>query len=77
MEARIRAEKMIHSGFVKAHEYWQKRAADDPEWAKENPFRFDVVKENGILIIHNSMDKSGQRKGRDTLNIVRAAVTAV
>lgn len=55
VEARLRAEKMIHHGFVEAHEYWQERAERDPEWAKENPFGFDVVKENGVLVIRNSM----------------------
>ena len=67
VEARLRAEKMIHDGFVEAHEYWQKRAADDPEWAKENSFRFDVVKENGVLVICNSMEsfmKADQDAGR-------------
>lgn len=57
VEARLRAEKMIHDGFVEAHEYWQKRAARDPEWAEENPFRFDVKKENNILVICNSMEE--------------------
>ena len=57
VEARLRAEKMIHDGFIEAHEYWQKRAACDPEWAEENPFRFDVAKENGSLVILNSMEK--------------------
>ena len=55
VEARLRVEKLIHEGFVEAHDYWQNRAACDPEWAKKNPFRFDITKENGILVIHNSM----------------------
>lgn len=57
VEARLRAEKMIHDGFVEAHEYWLERAARDPDWGQENPFRFDVAKENGALVIRNSMDK--------------------
>lgn len=57
VEARLRAEKMIHDGFVEAHEYWLERAARDPDWGQENPFRFDVAKENGGLVIRNSMDK--------------------
>ena len=57
VEARLRAEKMIHDGFVEAHEYWLKRAEHDSEWAEENPFSFDVVKENGILVIRNSMEE--------------------
>lgn len=57
VEARLRAEKMIHDGFVKAHEYWMERAASDPEWARENEFKYDVVKENGTLVIRNSMEE--------------------
>ena len=57
VEARLRAEKLIHDGFVEAHEYWLERAERDPEWAEENPFSFDVVKENGILVIRNSMER--------------------
>lgn len=55
VEVRLRAEGMIHGGFVKTHSLWEERAARDPEWAKRNPFQFDVVKENGGLIILNSM----------------------
>ena len=55
--ARLRAEKMIHDGFVEAHAYWMERAASDPEWARENEFKFDVVKENGTLAIRNSMEE--------------------
>ena len=57
VEARLRAEKMIHDGFVEAHEYWLERASGDPEWAEENEFRFDVSKVNGVLVIHNSMEE--------------------
>ena len=57
VEARLRAEKMIHDGFVEAHEYWLERAEHDPEWAEDNPFSFDVEKENGILVIRNSMER--------------------
>ncbi len=57
VEARLRAEKMIHDGFVEAHEYWLERAARDPEWAQKNEFRFDVEKENGVLVIRNSMEE--------------------
>ena len=55
VDARLRAERMIHDGFIEAHDYWLARAEKDPEWALENDFRFDVVKENGILTIRNSM----------------------
>ena len=55
VEARVRAEKAIHGGFVKSLNLWKQMAERDPAWGKENPFRFDVAKENGMLMIHNSM----------------------
>ena len=55
VDARLRVEKMIHDGFVEAHEYWMQRAERDPKWAEKNKFTFEVSKENGILDIHNSM----------------------
>lgn len=57
VDARLRAEKLIHEGFVEAHNYWKNRAAGDPEWGEKNPFRFDVMKENGVLVIRNSMEE--------------------
>ena len=74
VEARLRAEKMIHDGFVEAHEYWLERAARDPDWGQENPFRFDVAKENGALVIRNSMDKfmEADRKPGRSLILDRA-----
>ena len=57
VEARLRAEKLIHDGFVEAHDYWLERADRDPEWAQENVFTFDVEKKNGVLVSRNSMEK--------------------
>lgn len=57
IEARLRAEEKIHQGFVAAHKLWGEMAEKDPDWAAENPFRFDVSKENGILSINNSMEE--------------------
>ena len=49
-------ESLIHDGFVKARSHWVSMAAEDPEWARHNPFVFDLVKENGDLRIINSME---------------------
>ena len=49
--------KKTAEGFVEAHNYWKNRAAGDPEWGERNPFRFDVMKENGVLVIRNSMEE--------------------
>ena len=57
VEARLRAENLIHDGFVKAHDFWAKKAQEDPEWAGSHPFHFDVKKENGSLIIRNSVEE--------------------
>ena len=42
---------MVHGGFLKAYYIWKDHADKDPEWARENPLKFDVTKENGILTI--------------------------
>ena len=49
-------ESLIHDGFVRARSHWVSMAAEDPEWARHNPFVFDLVKENGDLRIINSME---------------------
>lgn len=54
---RLHWEKAIHEGFVKSRTLWDTMAGDDPEWAKENPFRFDVQKDEFGIRIINSMEK--------------------
>jgi len=44
---RLEAEALIHDGFVKAYYEWMEKAADDPEWALENPLVYEVQKKNG------------------------------
>ena len=57
VDARRRAEYLIHDGFLTAHRKWESMAEQDPEWAEKNPFVFDVTKEDGRLVIHNSMER--------------------
>ena len=57
VNARLFAEKRIHYGFLTAHNLQLKKSLDDPEWGEANPFRFDVSKQNGILVIQNSMEE--------------------
>lgn len=38
------AEAEIHDAFVSKYHKWEKRSAEDPEWGKENPFVFRVIK---------------------------------
>ena len=51
VKARMDAEKVIHDGFLKAYYEWKRKAEQNPEWAKEHKLKFDVVKENGKLIV--------------------------
>lgn len=57
VKARIAAEKQVHDGFLKAHKTWETMAESDPKWAATHPFSFEVCKEEGKLIIHNSMEQ--------------------
>ena len=51
VKARMDAERVIHDGFLKAYYKWKKKSEENPEWAKEHKLKFDVIKENGKLII--------------------------
>lgn len=55
VEARLQAEHIIYEGFLMSLKLWEKKAEENPVWAKENPFLYDISKENGILVVHNSM----------------------
>lgn len=55
VEARLQAEHIIYEGFLTSLKLWEKMAEENPVWAKENPFLYDISKENGILVVHNSM----------------------
>ena len=48
-------------------------AERDPSWGEENPFCFEVSKENGVLVVRNSMEvymKSAPAKIECTKNTV-------
>ncbi len=73
VEARLRAEEKVHEGFVKAYRIWKEMAERDPSWGEENPFCFEVSKENGVLVVRNSMEeymKSAPAKIEYTKNTV-------
>ena len=50
VKARVDAEELIHEGFVKAYRKWQEKA-EDPDWAQENPFVYEVEKVNGTFTV--------------------------
>ena len=54
-ECRHRAEKMVHEGFLKAYQTWELKSEEEPGWGERNPFVYEVEKENGRLVVHNSM----------------------
>lgn len=50
VQARLEAEEIIHQGFLEAYYRWKEKAAD-PEWAKANPFVYEVEKVNGHFVV--------------------------
>lgn len=45
IKIRLKAERDIHESFVERYREWEKKAAEDPEWGKENPLFFQVRKD--------------------------------
>lgn len=50
--ARQEAEKKIHEDFILAWEKWNSIANNNHEWALNNPFIFDVFRDNGKLCVY-------------------------
>lgn len=48
-EARKEAEEALFQSTIEYYARWQAKAEADPEWAKENPVKILVMKENGHL----------------------------
>ncbi len=57
VQARHEAEHLVHDGFLEALRVWESKAEQDSDWAVSNPFGFDVTKEGGKLVIHNSVEE--------------------
>jgi len=52
-EARAEAEETLFGGALEFYAKWQKRAAEDPLWAEENPAKIEVLKDrNNRLQLH-------------------------
>ena len=57
VQARLKAEELIHNGFLKAYRLWSDQAKKEPLWAKKNPFRFQVEKKDGSFsVLTNATD---------------------
>lgn len=54
VQARIKAEEILHDGFVKAYHLWEKKAEDDPLWAQENPFYYRVERAGSRFLIQST-----------------------
>ena len=54
VEARKKAEEVVYDSFLEGYSIWKKRAEQDPEWAKEHPFQFDVEKKGSRLVVKNN-----------------------
>ena len=51
-EARLTVEKKLHDDFVLAWEKWNSLAANDSDWAEDNPFIFDVFLVDGDIVVY-------------------------
>ena len=47
VQVRREAEERIHHAFLELYQKWKEKASQDPEWGKENPLIFRVIKEPG------------------------------
>ena len=54
VEVRKKAEEVVYDSFLEGYSIWKKRAVQDPEWAKEHPFQFDVEKKGSRLVVKNN-----------------------
>jgi len=54
VEVRKKAEEVVYDSFLEGYSIWKKRAEQDPEWAKEHPFQFDVEKKGSRLVVKNN-----------------------
>lgn len=55
IEIRLNAESVLHDGFVQAYESWQAKSQKDPEWAKDNPFFFKVIRQDDQFQIQTNV----------------------
>lgn len=56
VNARMEVEKLLHEGFVQSYYSWKELADQDPHWAENNPFHYDVEKcSDGFSINSNCL----------------------
>lgn len=54
IQARLKAERLLHDGFVAAYRLWQDKVKANPSYATEHPLIFDVEKVDGELKVTTS-----------------------
>lgn len=52
-KARLEAETLIHRGFVRAWDAWQRRVAEEPGIEQEENFVFEVTQAGRELLVHS------------------------
>lgn len=55
VQARIEAEETIHEAFLKAYKLWKDQKHEENS-GEEEPFVFEVTREDGAFKIHTNMD---------------------
>lgn len=70
VQARLKAEELIHNGFLKAYRLWSDQAKKEPLWAKKNPFRFQVEKKDGKLFGADQRNGFGTYKVKEQKNLI-------
>ena len=55
VKARLKAEHLIHDGFLEAYDKWEEKAKADPVWGEQHPLVFEVFKENGKLSVRTNI----------------------
>lgn len=55
VQARLRAEDVLHRGYLDAFEKYREKARTDPAWAEENPFFYNVIRMNGEFHVETNI----------------------
>lgn len=48
-QARLDAEDVLHAGYLRALQKYERTAEDNPEWADRNPFFYVVTRVDGVF----------------------------
>lgn len=54
VQARLDAEESLHTGYIAAFKAYQEKAKDNPAWAEENPFFYNVSRVNKEFLVNTN-----------------------